>query len=322
MNTFRASRLAALRCLVACVGLAAVAAGFPPPATAQSVVVMVNGDPITSYDIDQRAKFTQLVSHKAPTRQEVIEELINEKLKIQVGRRYKLEITDGDVDSSYADIAKRMSLSPQQLTQTLEKGGVDAGTLKSRIRADMAWQQIVRGKFQSSFQFREKDVLAALETRKKDDKDKDKDTGDKVTAEEYTLRPILFIVPKGAPQARLDARKAEAEALRNRFEGCESGLPFARALKDVAVREQIVRSSADLAPSLREILERTGVGRLTSPETTPNGIEVFAICARREVKTDAPALRQVRQELMNEQFQAKSKRFLEELRRQALIETK
>ena len=184
----------------------------------------------------------------------------------------------------------------------------------------MVWQQIVRGKFQSSFQFRDKDVLAAIETRKKDDKDKD--TTEKITAQEYVLRPILFIVPKGAPQSRIDARRSEAEALRGRFQDCESGLPFARALKDVAVREQITRSSAELAPALREILDRTGVGRLTNPETTPNGVELFAICSKRETKADAPALRQVRQEMINEQFEVKSKRFLSELRRQALIEKK
>ena len=322
MNKHRARRrlASALRCLGAVLALVVLTQDLSRPAAAQTVVVMVNGDPITSYDIDQRAKFTQLVNHKAPARQDVIDELINEKLKVQVGRRYKLEITDGDVDSSYAEMGKRMNLSAQQLSQTLEKAGVDPGTLKARIRADMVWQQIVRGKFQSSFQFRDKDVLAAIETRKKDDKDKD--ASDKVTAEEYVLRPILFIVPKGAPQSTIDARRGEAEALRSRFQDCERGLPFARALKDVAVREQITRSSADLAPALREILERTGVGRLTNPETTPNGVEVFAICSKRETKADAPALRQVRQEMINEQFQTKSKRFLDELRRAALIEMK
>ncbi|MGZ8321635.1 MAG: peptidylprolyl isomerase [Rhodoplanes sp.] len=290
------------------------------PAAAQAVVLMVNGDPITAYDIDQRAKFTQLVSHKAPARQDVVDELINEKIKVQAGRRYKLEISDSDVDASFAEMGKRMNLSAQQLSQTLEKAGVNPGTLKARIRADMVWQQIVRGKFQSSFQFRDKDVLAAIETRKKDDKDKD--ATEKITAQEYVLRPILFIVPKGAPQSRIDARRSEAEALRGRFQDCESGLPFARALKDVAVREQITRSSAELAPALREILDRTGVGRLTNPETTPNGVELFAICSKRETKADAPALRQVRQEMINEQFEVKSKRFLSELRRQALIEKK
>ena len=320
MNKHRAPFLAlasGLRCLGVVLALGAFAAGLSGPVAAQAVVVMVNGDPITSYDIDQRAKFTQLVSHKAPARKDVIDELIDEKLKVQVGRRYKLERTDGDVDSSFAEMAKRMNLSPEQLTQTLERGGVDAGTLKARIRADMVWQQIVRGKFQSSFQFREKDILAAV---KKDEKDKD--ASDKVTAVEYVLSPILFLVPKRAPQSTIDARRNEAEALRTRFQSCDQGLRFARGLKDIAIREQIVKSSADLPPALHEMLERTGVGPLTNPETTPNGIEVFAICEKRETKTDAPAVRQVRQEMFKEQFQAKSKRFLDQLRRQALIEMK
>lgn len=77
MNKYRASRPAALRCLIVLLAFMALAVGFPGSAIAQSVVVMVNGDPITSYDIDQRAKFTHLVSRKTPARQEVIDELIN-----------------------------------------------------------------------------------------------------------------------------------------------------------------------------------------------------------------------------------------------------
>ena len=105
-------------------------------------------------------------------------------------------------------------------------------------------------------------------------------------------------------------------------EPLDEGLRFTRGLEDIAIREPIVKSSADLPPELHEMLERTGVGHLTNPETTPNGIEVFAICEKRETKTDAPAVRQVRQEMFKEQFQAKSKRFLDQLRRQALIEMK
>lgn len=316
------SRLAlALQWLGAAIVLMIVAAA-PHPVAAQTVIVMVNGDPITSYDIDQRAKFNQLVTRKPANRQEVIDELINEKLKIQVGRRYRLEITDSDVDSSYAEMGKRMNLSPDQLTQMLEKGGVYSGTLKSRIRADMVWQQIVRGKFQSSFQFRDKDVLAALESRKKDDKDKDEGSTERIVAYDYLLRPILFMVPKGASKETLDARQREAEAMRARFESCDHGLAFARALRDVVVRDEVSRNSADLPPALRELLEKTGVGRLTTPEKTANGIQVFAICGKRETKVDAPALRKVRQEMFAEQFEAKSKRFLDELRRAAMIEKK
>jgi peptidyl-prolyl cis-trans isomerase SurA len=123
-------------------------------------------------------------------------------------------------------------------------------------------------------------------------------------------------------RGRAKTRKKEAESLRNRFQNCEVGLPFARALRDVAVRDQIVKNSSDLAPALREILDNTGVGHLTSPEQTAAGIELFAVCAKRETKVDAPVMREVRQEMFAEQFNTRSKRFLDELRRSAMIETK
>src|SRR5215472_16979166 len=91
--------------MTACI-LDAMAASSP--ALAQHVVLVVNGDVITDYDIEQRVKFNTLSTHKAPVRQDVIEELIDEKLKVQIGRRYKIELEDHDIDSSYSDMAKRM----------------------------------------------------------------------------------------------------------------------------------------------------------------------------------------------------------------------
>src|SRR5258708_20556572 len=122
------------------------AMALPSRALAQHVVLIVNGELITDYDIEQRTKFQTLSSHKTPARQEVIEELIDEKLKVQIARRYKLDITDSDVDSSYADMAKRMHLTADQLTQTLAQNGIDSKTLKARVRADLNWQYIIRGK--------------------------------------------------------------------------------------------------------------------------------------------------------------------------------
>src|SRR5262245_54909599 len=63
------------------------------PAAAQQVVVVVNGDPITAIDIAQRTKLLQISTHRTPSRQEVLDELIDEKLKLQVAKRYKLEVT-------------------------------------------------------------------------------------------------------------------------------------------------------------------------------------------------------------------------------------
>jgi peptidyl-prolyl cis-trans isomerase SurA len=300
--------------VTAAVALALAAASLARPALAQQVAVIVNGAPITTYDIEQRTKFNTLSTHKTPGRQEVIEELIDEKLKVQAGERYKLEVGSSDVDNAYTNMARRMRLTPEQLTGALNHAGVDAQTLKARIKADIAWQQIVRGKFSSSLQLRDKDVLAKLAGANKDEK--------KEVGYEYVLRPVLLIVAPGASEQVIDGRKREAEALRVRFENCESGLKFASALRDVAVRDQIIKSSADLAPAMRKILDDVTVGKLTSPDVTPQGVQMFALCAKRENQVDSAAVKEARDEMFAAQFQAKSKRYLEELRRGSMIEVK
>jgi peptidyl-prolyl cis-trans isomerase SurA len=132
-------------------------------AHAQQVVLLVNGEPITALDIEQRGKLTQMSTHKTPVRQDVIEELINEKLKVKEAKKWGLEITNSEVEQAYASMASRMRMTTDQLTQTLARGGVNPTTLKSRIRADMAWPQLVRGRFQSSLQIGEKAILKQME---------------------------------------------------------------------------------------------------------------------------------------------------------------
>ena len=279
-------------------------------AFAQQVVVIVNGDPITALDIEQRSKLNQLSGNKTQTRQEVIDELISEKLKVREAKRFGLEASDSEVDGAYANMASRMRSTADQLTAQLARSGINAATLKSRIRADIVWPQIVRGRYQSSLQIGEKDILTALESK-----------GDEGAGYDYTLRPILFLVPAGSPSNVVDGRKREAEGLRARFQGCEEGIPFARALRDVAVRDQIVRSSAELSPELRKVLDGIEVGKLTTPEVTKLGVEMFAICAKKESAAEnSPDKRKAKEKVMQERYEQRSKQYLREIRRSAMIE--
>jgi peptidyl-prolyl cis-trans isomerase SurA len=173
----------------------------------------------------------------------------------------------------------------------------------------MAWPSLVRGRYSGSLQVTEKDILSATESKPDD------------VGYDYTLRPILFFVPSGSPDTFVDGRKREAEALRSRFQGCDDGIAFARALKDVTVRDSLAKSSADLAPELRKILESVEVGKLTAPEVTKFGVEMFAVCAKKESSADnTPGKRQARESLMAQRYEQISKQYLQEVRRGAMIE--
>ena len=279
------------------------------PARAQ-IVAVVNGEPITATDIAQRSKLIQLSTHKTPAKQEVLDELIDDHLKVQLSKRYIAEVPKREIETAFATIARRAGMSTQQFQQALAQSGISAEALKARIHADFVWGQIVRGKFQGSLQVGDKDVFAALQAKNQQD----------VAGTEYSLRPIVFLVPRGAAAAVYEARKRDADGLRGRFQGCEDGIRLAMAMPDVAVRELIRRQSADLGAPQREVLDKTEVGRLTPPEITLQGVETFAVCGKQATTSDTPSRRAVRDEMFNERYQALSKKFLKELRSQALIE--
>jgi peptidyl-prolyl cis-trans isomerase SurA len=281
-------------------------------ALAQSVVVFVNGEPVTAIDVEQRSKFILLTTQKPAPRQEVLDQLIDEKLKIREGRRWGIEASDQEVEQNFSGMARRMGQSGEQLTQNLGQKGVNSSTLKARIRADIVWQNLIRGRYQSRLQLSDKEILNHLEAKKPEERD--------AVGYDYILRPILFLVAPGAQAATYDARRREADALRKTFKGCNESIPAVRAMQGVAVRAQVTRSSADLPDGLRKLLDSVPLGELTAPEVTRHGIEMFAVCSKNETKTDTPGRREAREILSTKLFEKESKRYLAQLRRAALIE--
>jgi peptidyl-prolyl cis-trans isomerase SurA len=304
--------------LTATIGCLAAAA----PAQAQ-VVLFVNGDPVTNFDIEQRGKLVQLTLHKTVPRDELINDLIDDKIKISVGKRYRIDITDADVDKQFAEMGARIHMGKSQFEQVLTQAGVEPDTMKEHIKAEISWATIVQGRFQARLLVNEKDVLQAMESEpKKEGADAPAAAAENPLGFEYTLRPILFVVGHGASPEAIELRKKEAEALRSQFESCDTGIRYARSLRDVAVREPILKSSGDLAPAIREILDKVPVGHLTSPEVTSRGVELFALCNKRQARVESGAKAEVKNKLYSEKFEAQGKRYLAELRRSALIEWK
>ncbi len=287
-------------------------AASPSPAWAQQVVVMVNGDPITEFDVQQRSKLLMLSTHKQPDRKDVINELIDEKVKIREGKKFGIDPSANDVDQSYAAMSGRMHLSTDQLTKSLESQGIRVDTLKQRIRADMVWGNLVRGRYKESLQIGEKEVAAAAQ----ESGDQKPDT----QGFEYKMQPVVLVVPHGSSQEVIESRKKEAEALRARIQTCVEANAFFKTMQNAAIRETVVKTSADLPPSLREILDNTPVGHLTPPEITRQGVEMVALCAKEPTKVDTPKKREIRDKMYNEKYEAKSKAYLRDVRASAMIE--
>jgi peptidyl-prolyl cis-trans isomerase SurA len=284
--------------------------GHAAPLHAQSVAVMVNGEAITNFDIDQRIKLSAL-SGQQVARPAVIEELINEKVKIKEGKKYSVDPSGSEVDGAFESMSSRMRLTPDQLVASLASKGIRPDTLKSRLKADMVWNALVRGRFKQSLQVGEKEVEAVVLT-----------SGGAPEAEafEYQMRPVVLVVPRGAGAGVAEGRNKEAEALRARIQSCDEANSTFKSMQNATIRDTVIKTSADLPPTLRELLDKTPIGHLTPPEVTRQGIEMVALCSRKPTKVDTPKKREIRDKMFAEKFEAKSKSYLQEVRSGAMIE--
>ena len=267
-------------------------------------------DNINFYKISRKLDF--ISSHKQPARQDVINELTDEKVKIKEAKKFGVDPSSSDIEQSYAAMSTRMRITPEQLTKSLEGQGIRPDTLKSRIKADMVWTSLVRGRYKESLQVGEKDVAEVAKS--------EGDEAQQGEAFEYKMQPIVLIVPRGSPPAAIEARQKEAEALRGRVQTCEDANALFKSMQNAAIRDSVTKTSADIPQVLRELLDKTPIGHLTPPEVTKQGVEMVALCARKPTTIDSPKKKEIRDKMFVQKYEAKSKSYLQEVRRAAMIE--
>jgi peptidyl-prolyl cis-trans isomerase SurA len=296
-----------------CIAAGWLGLALSSPAAAQSAIkALVNDQPITTYDVRNRARFLQLTTQGRAGEKQALEELIDERLKEQEARRLNVGISVSAIEEAFAGIASRANLTPAQLEQALQQEGVNPETLKSRIRAELAWAEVVRARFRATVQITDQDVADALAGRP--------EAQQAPALQEYDVQPIIFVVPEKASQAYQAQRKREADAFRSRFASCDQSLEQAKGLRDVVVRPTVRREESQLDRATAETLAKTPVGGTTPVEQIEQGFQLLAVCAKRGLEGQTRGSQEARTELLNERGQLTARRYIRDLRSDAVIE--
>ncbi|MCW5680432.1 MAG: SurA N-terminal domain-containing protein [Xanthobacteraceae bacterium] len=293
--------------------LIGAAAQFTPRAQAQQVralVALVNGEPITALDVQHRLKLLATSGRPKATRQEALDELINQKLKLQIAQRNNVNPTRAEVDKAFAGIAQRLGRSLADFEKVLQSNGIDVESFRARVKADVAWQQYLTAN-PSHFAIRDADLVAAMTARGQNLQGK---------AVQYTMQQVIFVTRRNAPPAVRQERIKQAEALRARVSSCEQAVQLSREYQETVVKPRVRRFSTDLSANLQKLLETLPDGKMTPPEPTANGIEVVAICDRKVIASDISANRELKNELMGQRLQAYEKKVLDQARAKSIIQ--
>ena len=296
--------------IVAFAALVGSAVGMPGALADSSIKVLVNDVPITSFDISQRTKLMQIAREKGGVK-EATDQLINEVIEVLDAKKHGIVIPDARVELAFASLAKNLKMTPEQLTKILGGQGIIAETLKRRIRAQMAWGQIVQAKSRVEVSIKSSDITKALLADSQPDK---------LETTEYTLQQILFVVPKGSSAGYFAQRRREAEGFRLRFAGCDKSLDLAKGLKDVVVRNIGRRLANELTGNDGKEVRATPVGKTTRPAQVDQGVTLVAVCAERSVKGDSVARTDIESKLMADQSKGVGEEYLKELRGKAIIQ--
>jgi peptidyl-prolyl cis-trans isomerase SurA len=99
------------------------------------------------------------------------------------------------------------------------------------------------------------------------------------------------------------------------------GLPaMVNDLGEVLYRDLCEVSLKQLNPELRNILLTVPIGRATEPINTPEGFIIFAICNRRMPEAKLPSSDEIRNQIETQRIAMMGRRYLRDLRRDAIID--
>ena len=262
------------------------------PGLAAGVRLTVNDTPITDVQISQRSKLLQLEHHPGSLTAAATDELIKEALELQEAKRFNIVITDSQVETAYLGVARNLRLAPDKLTLILTSAGVGPDTLKDRLRATLAWNQVSTNIITPRVTFSEADLANSYD---------------------YILKEIVFLGNgKGS-------RMGDANRYRAQFKGCDAAVQQSLAFTDAAVTDVGRRHATQMPDPIALELGKLPVGGITKPHAIPTGVSLLAVCSKEEARDLTFITNQLRQAEGNDLLKAENDKYLADLKAKAKI---
>lgn len=276
--------------------LLAVLAAVPaaPPARAQSagIVAVVNGDVITTFDVEARRRLFAATAG-LPMTPEVLDRitpqvrrlLVDERLRLQEVQRRRILVTDGEIAAAVGRIEQQNNMSPGGLRASLARQGIDIRALYGQLRATIGWSKLVRAELGAQAEVDPELVrerLRALEAA----------TGQP----EFLVAEVFIAVDD--PRQEPEAERTAADLI----EQLRRGAPFAAVAAQFS-QAQSAEQGGDLGwirlgqlePEVEAVVTQMPPGAVSTPIRTAGGFSIVTLRARREVGRDMATLLTLRQ---------------------------
>ncbi|MGI9463928.1 MAG: SurA N-terminal domain-containing protein [Aestuariivirgaceae bacterium] len=315
----RAMRGAAL-CSVLAASMAPAMIWLPDHAAAasQRILVVVNDQPITNRDVDQRLKLNAALGDKQGSREQrqkkVLKRLIDEVIARSEAKKLGLKFDQKRVDKAIADMAKGSGSTVENMTGSLKKKGIGISTLRSQVESMLTVRWIVRRNSKTKVEVNEAEVDRRYKKFSSDPRLKP------VTV--MLLHEVDLPVEKGANEQLLYARAVESQQISRQYKGCKSLRKAAKGVFNVKI-SRLIQAPVDKMPKqMRDVLIKAGTKKLIGPIKAKTGIRMIAYCGKKHIKPPKPPREAVKNIVLREKYEKVNDRVMRDLRRKAFIEYK
>ncbi|WP_077400094.1 peptidylprolyl isomerase [Microbulbifer agarilyticus] len=266
----------------------AAASAIALPAWAQvqqldRVVAVVDDDVVMASELQQRINtITQQIAAQnvqAPPidvlRRQVLEQLIVERLQLQMGARAGVTISEEELDQAIARVQQNMNLSPAQFQQKLEADGISNNAFRQQIRQELIIRRVEQGSVSRRIQITDQDINNFLRSKE----------GEFWKSPQYELGHILIAVSSSAPAEEVTAAREKADAVYDKATGGEDfrALAISNSSGQNALQGGDLgwRKPVELPTLFADALDGVKVGETTKPFRSDAGFHMLKIHQQR-----------------------------------------
>lgn len=148
-----------------------------------------------------------------------------------------------------------------------------------------------------------------------------RDKREGASASLVSLKQVMVEVPEGATEAEVAAATQRLEAIRGQLT-CDTILTRASSEQGLLGADLGESDVQNLAPQFQQIARSGEIGSISSPVRTPLGVHLVAVCGRRVGGSEAPDARAVENQIYRQNLATLGRRYMRDLREDALIEYK
>ena len=285
----------------------------PAQATALKIAALVNGEIISTEDLQSQLKSFMMntqIPMNAQTRgmimQKVLNSAIDEKLKLQEAEKNDITITEDEIKAQLRNIEKKNNIPVGQLTEILKNAEINPQTMHEQIKSDLAWLRLIRQKYYMEGTPTQKEINAALKEAQED------------------LNTPKFLV------SEIYIKKDNAKNLSDLVYNLRNDERFELYAMQFSDSPSAANggnlgwiNTGKLPFILENHLKKMKTGDISDPIKVGNGYYILKLNQTFNPATDKlqiPTSKEIKALLENQKMEALSKKLLQDLRQKAVIE--